>query len=598
MPRPAVVRYGGLAGSLALAVAAWLGGATNPWQPTITPGTIFAGDNGVLLPVSWLAGTGLLIAAWVLGVRLQKTARWSYVTALLWMAPLLAFLPLGSYDAYSYACQGWQQGAGLDPYAGGVDLLGCPWADAVAPTWRDAPAPYGPLFLVLAGVAAQTGGLTGTLIGLRVIALFGVALIAVALPVLARRGGVPLGRAAWLVLACPLVPIHLISGAHNDALMIGLMTAGLALAVRAGVGPQARTVTDSQPRTGVDLQPRAGVDLQPRAGADLQPRAGADAQPSAGAGPQADSQPRTDGKALTPRQAEHQRANLAAWTAGLLIGLAVAVKATALVVAPFAVLLVFGSGPQSRGGRSGPVDNATPQEAHGGSLGACPWWWGFGMAEHARQAARAGALVAGLVFGLAAASLVSGRGFGWVTALSGSGKSVQWTSPPTAVGMTIGLVGPDAVAVTRVLGLGVLAVLLVVLWWRARTATTPTTSTTSTATPVARTRDPLLYAGYALAATVLLAPVFHPWYALWPLAVLAATWQGRLTWLVVPCAVASALCLPDGYNLALAVKTQGAVFMTALIIYFAWKSVHEAKNRAAGGGGTGHLSDRLSRRDA
>ena len=462
MPRLAVVRYAGLSGSVLLAVAAWLGGATNPWQPTIKPGTIFAGDDGVLLPVAWLLGTGLLITAWVLGVRAVPSARWAYVTAGLWMLPLLAFLPLGSYDAYSYACQGWQQSAGLDPYAGGVDVLGCPWADAVAPTWRDAPAPYGPLFLVLAGLAAETGSLTGTLLGLRVIALVGVALIAVSLPVLARRGGVPLGRAVWLVLACPLVPIHLISGAHNDALMVGLMVAGLAFAV-----------------------------------------------------------------------------NRKGWAAGLLLGLAVAVKATAVVVAPFALLLLLD-----------------------------------------RRKRPAAAMVGGLVLALAGVSLVSGRGFGWVTALSGSGVSVQWTSLPTAIGMTIDLVGPDAVPVTRVLGIVALAVVLAYLWWRARH------------------RDALLYAGYALAATVLLAPVFHPWYAFWPLAVLAATLHTHLKWLVVPCAVASALCLPDGYNLALAVKTQGAVAMTAFLIYLAWKSVHEAKNRAAERRRADHVPDRLSGPDA
>ena len=462
MPRLAVVRYAGLGGSVLLAVAAWLGGATNPWQPTIKPGTIFAGDDGVLLPVAWLLGTGLLITAWVLGVRAVPSARWAYVTAGLWMLPLLAFLPLGSYDAYSYACQGWQQSAGLDPYAGGVDVLGCPWADAVAPTWRDAPAPYGPLFLVLAGLAAETGSLTGTLLGLRVIALVGVALIAVSLPVLARRGGVPLGRAVWLVLACPLVPIHLISGAHNDALMVGLMVAGLAFAV-----------------------------------------------------------------------------NRKGWAAGLLLGLAVAVKATAVVVAPFALLLLLD-----------------------------------------RRKRPAAALVGGLVLALAGVSLVSGRGFGWVTALSGSGVSVQWTSLPTAIGMTIDLVGPDAVPVTRVLGIVALAVVLAYLWWKARH------------------RDALLYAGYALAATVLLAPVFHPWYAFWPLAVLAATLHTHLKWLVVPCAVASALCLPDGYNLALAVKTQGAVAMTAFLIYLAWKSVHEAKNRAAERRRADHVPDRLSGPDA
>jgi alpha-1,6-mannosyltransferase len=110
-----------------------------------------------------------------------------------------------------------------------------------------------------------------------------------------------------------------------------------------------------------------------------------------------------------------------------------------------------------------------------------------------------------------------------------------------------------------------------------------------------RHRDPLLYTGYALAATVLLAPVFHPWYALWPLAVLAATLRTRLSWLVVPCAVAAALCLPDGYNLALAVKAQGAVVMTALIVYTAWKY---AKTRNPERRRPDHDPGRLSRRDA
>ncbi|MBM2623268.1 polyprenol phosphomannose-dependent alpha 1,6 mannosyltransferase MptB [Actinoplanes sp. LDG1-06] len=505
MPRPALVRYGGLAGSASLAVAAWLGGATDPWQPTVTPSTIFAGDDGILLPVAWLAGTGLLIAAWVAGVRLEKTARWACVTAALWMLPLVAFLPLGSYDAYSYACQGWQQSAGLDPYAGGVDVLGCPWADAVAPTWRDAPAPYGPLFLVLAGIAAKaTGSLAGTLVGLRVIALLGVGLIAVALPVLARRGNVPLGRAVWLALACPLVPIHLISGAHNDALMVGLLVAGLAVAVV-----------------------RKG------------------------------------------------------WAAGLavgvLLGLAVAVKATAVVVAPFALLLLLDrrirSGENGITGGDRPVANPAVLSEGRRNVGPLPGRAG-------EVVANATALVGGLLLALAAVSAVSGRGFGWVTALSGSGVSVQWTSLPTALGMTIDLIGPDAVPVTRVLGIVALAGVLISLWW------------------TARNKNPLLYAGYALAATVLLAPVFHPWYALWPLPILAATLHDRLRWLVVPCAVAAALCLPDGYNLALAVKAQGAVAMTAFILYLAWKSVDEAKNRTAERRRADHDPDRLSRRDA
>jgi alpha-1,6-mannosyltransferase len=473
MPRPAVVRYVGLAGSLLLAVAAYRGGAHSPWHPTITPGTIYYGENGVLTPVAWLLGTGLLIGAWCAGRRSVPSARWAYVTAGLWALPLVAFLPLGSYDLYSYACQGWQQSAGLDPYAGGVDLLGCPWREAVAPTWLSSPAPYGPVFLVLAALAAKLGGsLTGTLIGLRVIALAGVALIAVSLPSLARRSGVPLGRAVWLALACPLIPIHLISGAHNDALMVGLVVAALALAA--------------------------------------------------------------DRRLLL---------------AGLVFGLAVGVKATAVVAVPFAVLLAVP-----------PATRAVDRKA---------------------LLRPSGELLAGMIGVLGLVTLFSGRGLGWVRGLVGSGVSVQWTSPPTAVGLTLELFGLHAVPVTRAIGIAALVVVLIWLWWRA-----------------ARGGEPLLHAGLALAATVVLAPVFHPWYLTWPLAVLAATVRRETLWLVVPAAVAAALCLPDGYNLALATKSQGAIVMTVFIVVLIGKAFHDTKNRDRRVAGPDHRSERLSRRDA
>ncbi|MEV6306850.1 polyprenol phosphomannose-dependent alpha 1,6 mannosyltransferase MptB [Actinoplanes sp. NPDC051861] len=458
MPRPFLVRYVGLAGSLLLAVAAWRGGASSPWELTVTPGTIFAGRDGVLMPLAWLFGTLLLIGAWWAGRRDVPSLRWAYVTATIWALPLLPFLPLASYDVYSYACQGWQQAAGLDPYAGGVDLLGCPWADAVAPTWRASPAPYGPVFLVLAAVAAKLGGsLTGTVALLRVIAVAGVAVIGWRLPVLARRAGVEPARAVFLVLACPLVLIHLISGAHNEAVMVALIVAGLS----------------------------------------------------------------------TRRML----------LAGVLLGLAVGVKATAIVVLPFAILLF-------------------------------PHFW--------RAVAWVGGGAAGA---LAAVSVGSGLGLGWVTGLTGSGVSVQWTAPPTAIGLTLELLGvPGAVGVTRVLGLIALVVVLVLLWLRARG------------------RDPLLHAGLALAATVLLAPVFHPWYALWPLAVLAATLRRDTLWLVAPCALAAALCLPDGYNLALASRAQGAVVVTLLAGYLVWKVLHEA-NRDSRRLGIGRGGDDRPGRD-
>jgi alpha-1,6-mannosyltransferase len=463
MPRPRLVRYVGLAGSLLLALAAYLGGAGRPWHPTMTPRTIFAGTNGVLLPLAWALGTALLIGAWWWGRNAIPSARWACLTAALWVVPLLPMLPLGSYDVYSYACQGWQQAAGLDPYSGGVDLLGCPWRDAVAPTWLDSPAPYGPVFVVLAAAAAKLGGtLTGTVAVLRVISILGVLLTAACLPVLARRCGVPLERAVWLALACPLVAVHLISGAHNDAVMVGLLVAGLAVLV---------------------------------------------ARPPA---------------------------LLALVGAGALLGLAVGVKATAIVVLPFAVLLAVPAGSEPRS------------------------WW------------RPGAAIAGGAAGtLALVSLGSGLGFGWLTGLAGSGVSVQWTSPSTAVGLTVDLIGQvfgvqwNAVPVTRILGIVALVAVLVWLWWRARRG------------------DALLGAGLALAATVVLAPVFHPWYAIWPLTVLAATLRSETRWLVVPPAVAAALCLPDGYNLALWTRAQGAVAMTGLLVYLTFRLTRRARIEAA-----------------
>ena len=65
---------------------------------------------------------------------------------------------------------------------------------------------------------------------LRLFEIAGVVLIAVALPPLARAAGKDPARAVWLGVCNPLVLFHFIGGGHNDALMIGLIVAGLAVA--------------------------------------------------------------------------------------------------------------------------------------------------------------------------------------------------------------------------------------------------------------------------------------------------------------------------------------------------------------------------------
>jgi alpha-1,6-mannosyltransferase len=103
----------------------------------------------------------------------------------------------------------------------------------VSAFWRDTPAPYGPLSMRL---GSWINGLTGenVVAGVllhRVVALAGFALIVWSLPRLARRFGVEPSTALWLGAANPLVLFHLIAGAHNDSLAIGLMMAGFALGV-------------------------------------------------------------------------------------------------------------------------------------------------------------------------------------------------------------------------------------------------------------------------------------------------------------------------------------------------------------------------------
>ncbi|WP_374225584.1 polyprenol phosphomannose-dependent alpha 1,6 mannosyltransferase MptB [Micromonospora sp. C31] len=461
-----------MVGAVLLTVAGWLGGALP--RATPAPGL---GDEPWTVAL-WLAGTALMVGAWWVLRRGAPSTRWAYRTAGLWALPLLAAPPLGSRDVYSYACQGWAYAHDVDPYATGVAEAGCPWVDAVAPIWRDTPAPYGPVFVLLAALAVTLGGgLVGAVVAFRSLAVAGVLVAAVCLPGLARAAGVPTRRAAWLVLASPLVGVHLVAGAHNDAVMLGLLLPGLLVLVR---------------------------------------------------------RPGRPGPLLL---------------AGALLGLAVTVKATAVVVLPFA------------------------------ALAAVP-------GRHTLRALlRHGGWLAGGVLGaVAVTSLLSGLGLGWVGGLTRSGDSEQWTSPPTAVGFVVdyagGLAGrePGAVPVTRAAALLLLAVAVAALWWRTWSglrrpdqrrpgpARTPGGVRQGvTCTDAARPRAALLGAGLALTATVVLAPVFHPWYATWPLALLAVA-AARTTWFVAPCAAAAFLTLPDGTNLARFSKAPGALAMTALTL--------------------------------
>lgn len=238
----------GFAGSLILACGAlgvgWLpleggfvdAGALDPLRGTTL---------GQLLSRAFVfVGVALLLQAWlILGHdllagpddphSLRGIAPSRLVTVLVaWVAPLVLAPPLFSRDVYSYFAQGRVVASGLDPYETGVAVVDGWFEDGVDPMWAETPTPYGPVWLLFArGVAnfAPEQPALGAL-AFRLAALAGLALLVIYVPRLAFAHGIDASPALWLGVLNPLVIMHVVSGAHNDALMIGLIVMGFALA--------------------------------------------------------------------------------------------------------------------------------------------------------------------------------------------------------------------------------------------------------------------------------------------------------------------------------------------------------------------------------
>ncbi|OWY62053.1 hypothetical protein B7486_60475, partial [cyanobacterium TDX16] len=260
----------GLVGSVTMAVGGALAGAASPlgpgsrwlWEVPSIP----VRPAVDLLPalVAFYGGLVLLSRAWlrmgpaVRSLRAPERRRRQVVLAVaaLWALPLVLGPPLGSRDVYAYAAVGELAVAGHDPYEVGPSVLGDGGLlDAVDPLWREQPTPYGPSFLAVArGSAGVVGShpLTAVLV-YRVLAVAGLALVAAFLPRLAVRFGGDGATALLLALANPLTMLHLVSGAHNEALLAGLVVAGLALAT----GPRAPTTPSG---LALGWRPRGPVD--------------------------------------------------------------------------------------------------------------------------------------------------------------------------------------------------------------------------------------------------------------------------------------------------------------------------------------------------
>ncbi|MDR1767651.1 MAG: polyprenol phosphomannose-dependent alpha 1,6 mannosyltransferase MptB [Propionibacteriaceae bacterium] len=225
----------GLLGSALIFVGsltpAYLPQNTPWWQPLRALG-LDSWPASVAGTAAVVAGVILMLHSW-LGLRPGSGADVKFwAVALLWSLPLLIAPPVFSHDAYGYAAEGWLLRNGLNPYDFPVSALPGSFADQAAWVWRYDTAMYPPLsLLIFAGVVVATGQDPYlSAVGMRAPAVAGVAMIGYFLPRIARRVGVDPVRAAWFTSINPLLLIDLVGGAHNDALMMGLVVWALWLA--------------------------------------------------------------------------------------------------------------------------------------------------------------------------------------------------------------------------------------------------------------------------------------------------------------------------------------------------------------------------------
>jgi alpha-1,6-mannosyltransferase len=164
----------------------------------------------------------VLVCASALPIRVLWAGAFAAVAAFALAPPLL------SLDVFSYASYARLEALhGLNPYANPPAAIGGDEAVAFVGDFRDAVSPYGPLFTLATTPLAHIG-VPGFVWALKAIGGLAVLTTAWLAARLAAVRGLDPRPAAALVALNPLVLVHVVGGAHNDALMALLMTAGVA----------------------------------------------------------------------------------------------------------------------------------------------------------------------------------------------------------------------------------------------------------------------------------------------------------------------------------------------------------------------------------
>ena len=197
--------------------------------------------------LAWLWIGKMLRAARRGGPRADPRAS-SPAPRLLWAMPLALAPPMFSRDVYSYLAQSATLARGIDPYVLGPGR-GARRRRPADPQHPDDLARHARARTARcsSSSAAAITALSRQRRRARACSRTGcwrwsaLAMIVWALPRLAERCGLDAGLVLWLGAANPLVLFHLVSGIHNESLMIGLMLAGMEIGLRATAASAARS---------------------------------------------------------------------------------------------------------------------------------------------------------------------------------------------------------------------------------------------------------------------------------------------------------------------------------------------------------------------
>jgi alpha-1,6-mannosyltransferase len=255
-PRLTATAVLGFIATLSIVVGALLGGSA--YETHLAGSWFFGMPNGlfgslgsshahppIYAVIAVYGGMIILVRVWLgllrhLGAHQGVPVKKIVLVMVIWALPLLLAPPLFSRDVYSYAGQGEMVSHHIDPYVYGTGVLGStPFSTMPDSVWTNTPSPYGPTFLSIDGALDKASGhkILPDLLLLRLLEIAGLALIVGCTPSIARRLGRDPAQAVLLGAGSPLVLATLVGGEHNEALMLGLLMAGLVVAKRWGTVP-------------------------------------------------------------------------------------------------------------------------------------------------------------------------------------------------------------------------------------------------------------------------------------------------------------------------------------------------------------------------